>query len=285
MIKVARIKIADKLFIGGKDKFVLIAGPCAIESAAMAFDTAAAIRELCLELNIPLVFKSSFDKANRSSLHSARGVGMEKGLTVLQEIKDKLGLPVLTDVHESGQCAPVAEVVDVLQIPAFLSRQTDLLLAAAQTGKVVNIKKGQFMAPWDMRNVITKMEEAGNKQILLCERGSCFGYNNLVVDMTGLTEMRSYGYPLVFDATHSVQKPGGLGNSSGGNREMVPPLIRAAMAVGVDGLFLEVHPDPDRAISDGPNQVRLDSLKSILQQAAALDKLVKNDLLALSVNE
>lgn len=285
MIEVARIKIADKLFIGGKDKFVLIAGPCAIESAAMAIDTAAAIRELCLELNIPLVFKSSFDKANRSSLHSARGVGMEKGLAVLQEIKDKLGLPVLTDVHESGQCAPVAEVVDVLQIPAFLSRQTDLLLAAAQTGKVVNIKKGQFMAPWDMRNVITKMEEAGNKQILLCERGSCFGYNNLVVDMTGLTEMRSYGYPLVFDATHSVQKPGGLGNSSGGNREMVPPLIRAAMAVGVDGLFLEVHPDPDRAISDGPNQVRLDSLKSILQQAAALDKLVKNDLLALSVNE
>jgi len=210
---------------------------------------------------------------------------MEKGLTVLQEIKDKLGLPVLTDVHESGQCAPVAEVVDVLQIPAFLSRQTDLLLAAAQTGKVVNIKKGQFMAPWDMRNVITKMEEAGNKQILLCERGSCFGYNNLVVDMTGLAEMRSYAYPVVFDATHSVQKPGGLGNSSGGNREMVPPLIRAAMAVGVDGLFLEVHPDPDRAISDGPNQVRLDSLKSILQQAAALDKLVKNDLLALSLKD
>ena len=200
---------------------------------------------------------------------------MEKGLEILQRVKTEFNVPIVTDVHESWQCKPVSEVADMLQIPAFLSRQTDLLLAAALTGKVVNVKKGQFMAPWDMRNVITKMEEAGNRNLLLCERGTSFGYNNLIVDMTGLVEMRSYGYPVVFDATHSVQKPGGQGTSTGGNREMVPPLMRAAMAVGVDGLFLEVHPNPDNAISDGPNQLRLDGIKEILKQAVELDAWVK----------
>jgi 2-dehydro-3-deoxyphosphooctonate aldolase (KDO 8-P synthase) len=202
-------------------------------------------------------------------------VGINEGLRILQKVKDELGLPVVTDVHESWQCAPVGEVVDMIQIPAFLSRQTDLLVAAAQTGKVVNVKKGQFMAPWDMKNVIRKLEEAGTEQILLCERGSSFGYNNLVVDMTGLVEMRSYGYPVVFDATHSVQKPGGQGSSTGGNREMVPPLMRAALAVGVDALFAEVHPDPDQAFSDGPNQLRLDGIREILERAIEIDTLIK----------
>lgn len=275
MNEVYRITIANKLVIGGKERFVLIAGPCAIESKAMVMETAILLKRLCQELDIPFVFKSSFDKANRSSIHASRGVGMKKGLEILQQVKTELNLPIITDVHESWQCAPVAEVADMLQIPAFLSRQTDLLVAAAQTGKVVNVKKGQFMAPWDMRNVITKLEEAGNRQILLCERGSSFGYNNLVVDMTGLVEMRSYGYPVVFDATHSVQKPGGQGTSTGGNRDLVPPLMRAALAVGIDGLFLEVHPDPDNAISDGPNQLRLDKIGELLKQAVEFDELAK----------
>ncbi|MDP4277867.1 MAG: 3-deoxy-8-phosphooctulonate synthase [Bacteroidota bacterium] len=275
MNEVCRIKIANKLVIGGKERFVLIAGPCAIETEAITMNTAETLKQICSELGIPLVFKSSFDKANRSSIHSSRGVGMDKGLEILQKVKNELELPIITDVHETWQCAPVAEVADILQIPAFLSRQTDLLVAAANTGKVINVKKGQFMAPWDMRNVIGKMQEAGNTQLLLCERGSSFGYNNLVVDMTGLVEMRSYGYPVVFDATHSVQKPGGQGTFTGGNREMVPPLVRAALAVGVDGLFLEVHPDPDNAISDGPNQLRLDTVKELLKEAIEFDNLVK----------
>jgi len=275
MNEVCRVQIANNLAIGGKGRFVLIAGPCAIESEQLVMETAGYLKEVCTELGIPFVFKSSFDKANRSSIHASRGIGMEKGLEILQRVKTEFNVPIVTDVHESWQCKPVSEVADMLQIPAFLSRQTDLLLAAALTGKVVNVKKGQFMAPWDMRNVITKMEEAGNRNLLLCERGTSFGYNNLIVDMTGLVEMRSYGYPVVFDATHSVQKPGGQGTSTGGNREMVPPLMRAAMAVGVDGLFLEVHPNPDNAISDGPNQLRLDGIKEILKQAVELDAWVK----------
>jgi 2-dehydro-3-deoxyphosphooctonate aldolase (KDO 8-P synthase) len=262
--------------MGGIRPFVLLAGPCAIENEKMTLQVAESLQKICAELDIHLIFKSSFDKANRSSIHSPRGVGMEEGLRILEKVKHDLGLPVITDVHETHQCLPVGEVADMIQIPAFLSRQTDLLVAAAQTGRIVNVKKGQFMAPWDMKNVITKMEEAGNTQLLLCERGSSFGYNNLIVDMTGLIEMRSYGYPVVFDATHSVQKPGGQGSSTGGNREMVPPLMRAALAVGVDGIFAEVHPDPDHAFSDGPNQLHLNSIRKILEQAQAIDTLVKS---------
>jgi len=276
MIETKKINVLHQFDIGDGGRFVLIAGPCAIESEAMTMEVAGALKEICLELGIHLIFKSSFDKANRTSLKSARGVGMERGLEILQKVKNEFQLPVLTDVHETWQCQPVADVVDVLQIPAFLSRQTDLLIAAAKTGKIVNIKKGQFMAPWDMKNVVDKMLEAGNDNILLCERGSSFGYNNLVVDMTGLVEMRKYGFPIVFDATHSVQKPGGQGDSTGGNREMVPYLMRAALAVGVDAVFAEVHPQPDYAISDGPNQLYLSDVRNILQQAILIDNVTKN---------
>jgi 2-dehydro-3-deoxyphosphooctonate aldolase (KDO 8-P synthase) len=239
--------------------------------------TAAHLKEVCERLGITLYFKSSFDKANRTSL-SDRGIGMEKGLEILQEVKDTYGLPILTDVHESWQCAAVAEVADVLQIPAFLARQTDLLVAAAKTGKVVNVKKGQFMAPWDMRGAIAKIEAnhpLASKNIWLTERGSSFGYGNIVVDMTSLVKMREYGYPVVFDATHAVQQPSSQAGVTGGNREMVPHLMRAALAVGIDGLFLEVHPDPDHAISDAANQVRLNDIENILKQAIAIDNLHK----------
>jgi 2-dehydro-3-deoxyphosphooctonate aldolase (KDO 8-P synthase) len=259
--------------------------------------TAAHLKEVCERLGIELYFKSSFDKANRTSL-SDRGIGMEKGLEILQEVKDLYGLPILTDVHESWQCEKVAEVADVLQIPAFLARQTDLLVAAAKTGKVVNVKKGQFMAPWDMRGAIAKIEEARGERapqnasvfgdpakamrllgdeagIWLTERGSSFGYGNLIVDMTSLVKMREYGYPVVFDATHAVQQPSSQAGVTGGNRVMVPHLMRAALAVGVDGLFLEVHPDPDNAISDAANQVRLSDIEEILKQAVAIDRLHK----------
>lgn len=273
----------------------LIAGPCAIESRDMVMHTAETLKQICERLGITLYFKSSYDKANRTSM-SERGVGMEKGLAILQEVKSTFSLPILTDVHESWQCAPVAEVADVLQIPAFLSRQTDLLVAAAKTGKVVNVKKGQFMAPWDMRGAIAKIEEArgegakGERQkapqkstdfsgtpqagIWLTERGSSFGYGNLVVDMTSLVKMREYGYPVVFDATHSVQQPSGQAGVTGGNREMVPHLIRAAVAVGIDGLFLEVHPQPEKAISDAANQVRLSDAEAILKQALAIEQVI-----------
>lgn len=269
------IHIGPDCIAGGNRRFLLIAGPCAIESEEMTMEVAARLKEICSELNVHLVFKSSFDKANRSSSDAPRGVGIDKGLQILKRVKDELELPLLTDVHESWQCERVADVADILQIPAFLSRQTDLLVAAAKTGKVVHVKKGQFMAPWDMKNVIHKLEEAGNRNIMIGERGSSFGYNNLVVDMTGLVEMRSYGYPVVFDSTHSVQKPGGQGTSTGGNREMVPYLMRAALAVGVDVIFAEVHPDPDKAFSDGPNQLRLDSFYDILKQAVQVDDLTK----------
>ena len=254
----------------------LIAGPCAIEGEQMVLDTAAELQQVCRDLSIPLYFKSSFDKANRTSSSSERGVGMREGLRILAEVKERYGLPIVTDVHESYQCAPAAEVADVLQIPAFLSRQTDLLQAAARTGRTVNIKKGQFMAPWDMRGAIQKCREvAPEGKVWLTERGSSFGYGNLVVDMTSLVRMREYGCPIIFDATHSVQQPSSLQGITGGNRELVPPLMRAALAVGIDGLFLEVHPDPDRAISDAANQVRLSDIRAILTQAKAFDTLAK----------
>ena len=245
--------------------------------------TAETLRRLCYELGVTLYFKSSFDKANRTSA-SPRGVGMEEGLRILQEVKEQFGLPILTDVHESGQCAAVAEVADVLQIPAFLSRQTDLLQAAAETGRIVNVKKGQFMAPWDMGGAIGKIEQvspgaAKEGRVWLTERGSSFGYGRLVVDMTALVEMRRFGCPVIFDATHSVQQPSSQAGVTGGNREMVPYLMRAALAVGVDGLFIETHPEPEKAISDAANQVRLADMRALLEQALRIDELVKLDKL------
>jgi len=275
MIETQKINVLNRFDIGGNNRFVLIAGPCAIETEEMTMEVARTLKEICGELGIHLIFKSSFDKANRSSVKSPRGVGLERGLQILQRVKTELDLPIVTDVHETWQCAEVAKVADMLQIPAFLSRQTDLLVAAAQTGKIVNVKKGQFMAPWDMKNVVDKLRDSGNENILLCERGSSFGYNNLVVDMTGLVEMRNYGFPVVFDATHAVQKPGGQGTSTGGNREMVPYLMRAALAIGVDAIFAEVHPDPDHAFSDGPNQLYLSGIREILEQAIAIDNITK----------
>ena len=245
--------------------------------------TAETLRRLCYELGVTLYFKSSFDKANRTSA-SPRGVGMEEGLRILQEVKEQFGLPILTDVHESGQCAAVAEVADVLQIPAFLSRQTDLLQAAAHTGRIVNVKKGQFMAPWDMGGAIEKIEQvsphaAQEGRVWLTERGSSFGYGRLVVDMTALVEMRRFGCPVIFDATHSVQQPSSQAGVTGGNREMVPYLMRAALAVGVDGLFIETHPEPEKAISDAANQVRLADMRALLEQALRIDELIKLDKL------
>lgn len=255
----------------------LIAGPCAIENRDCTLQTAETLTRLCYDLGLTLYFKSSFDKANRTTA-SARGVGMDEGLQILQEVKTQFGLPILTDVHESWQCEPVAEVADVLQIPAFLSRQTDLLQAAANTGRIVNVKKGQFMAPWDMSGAIAKIEQvqpnaAHEGRIWLTERGSSFGYGRLVVDMTSLVEMRRFGCPVIFDATHSVQQPSTQAGVTGGNREMVPYLMRAALAVGVDGLFIETHPDPDHAISDAANQVRLADMETLLKQAIEIDKL------------
>ena len=250
--------------------FTLIAGPCVIESRDLALEVAERVKAITDRLGIRYVFKASYDKANRSSGGSFRGPGVAEGLAVLAEVKESLGLPVLTDIHESQQAAPVAEVVDVLQIPAFLCRQTDLLLAAAEavrgTDKTINVKKGQFLAPWDMAQVVKKLREAGVQNLWLTERGSSFGYNTLVVDYRGLPQLQALGCPVIFDATHSVQQPGGQGSSSGGQREFVAPLARAAMAVGVDGLFMEVHPDPEQALSDGPNMVPLHRLEPLLAQ-------------------
>lgn len=272
---VKKININNKFTIGGKDRFTLIAGPCVIESEEMVMNIAGELKQICERLKINLIFKSSYDKANRSSINGFRGVGVEEGLRILKRVKDELGLPVITDVHESWQCKKAAEVVDILQIPAFLCRQTDLLAAAAATGLPVNIKKGQFLAPWDMKNVVKKMEEMGNNNILLCERGSTFGYNNMVVDMRGLVEMRKFGYPVVFDVTHAVQRPGGAGDSTSGDREYVFPLIRAGLAIGIDAIFAEVHPDPDNAKSDGPNMLKLHELEEILKVAVSIDDLIK----------
>ncbi len=253
----------------------VFAGPCQMESRAHALETAAALKEIAGRLGLGLVYKSSFDKANRTSLSGKRGIGLEGALAVFAEIREKLGLPIVTDVHEIGQCAPVAEVVDVLQIPAFLCRQTDLLIAAARTGKVVKIKKGQFLAPWDMRNVVAKVVGSGNPNVLLTERGASFGYNTLVADMRSLPIMAETGCPVIFDATHSVQQPGGQGTSSGGDRRFVPVLARAAVAVGVAGLFIETHPDPDKAPSDGPNMVPLKDFEALMRSLMAIDRVVK----------
>ena len=254
--------------------FFLIAGPCVIESRETVFHIAKTMKTITEDLGIPYIFKASFDKANRSSLNSFRGHGMEEGLQILADVKKELGLQVITDIHTAEQAKVVAEVVDILQIPAFLARQTDLILAAAKTGLPVNIKKPQFSSPFDMKNVVEKFKSTGNQQLWLCERGTSFGYNTLVVDMTGLYEMRKFGCPVVFDATHSVQKPGGLGASSGGNREYVRYLSRAAMAVGIDGLFMEVHPNPDEALSDAPNTVALHDVKPMLEELIQIYNVV-----------
>lgn len=258
--------------------FVLIAGPCALESRQHALETALALKEMTDKLGIPLIYKTSFDKANRSSLGTGRGMGLQDSLGIFAEIRESLGIPVLTDVHEREQCAQAAEAVDVLQIPAFLCRQTDLLIAAGNTGKVVNVKKGQFLAPWDMKNVAAKIASTGNNNILLCERGVSFGYNTLVNDMRALPILAQTGCPVVFDATHSVQQPGGKGDRTGGEREFAPILARAAIAIGVAAVFIETHQDPDRAPSDGPNMLPLHAMPAILAWLKALDDLTKKQL-------
>jgi 2-dehydro-3-deoxyphosphooctonate aldolase (KDO 8-P synthase) len=261
----------------GNDRPVsVIAGPCQIESQNHALECATALKEIAERLGVGLVFKSSFDKANRTSIGGQRGVGLHAAMGIFAEIRDRLGLPILTDVHEREQCRPVAEVVDVLQIPAFLCRQTDLLIAAAETGRVVNVKKGQFLAPWDMRNVLAKVLAVGNPNVMATERGASFGYNTLVSDFRSLPIMAGFGVPVVFDATHSVQQPGGQGSASGGQREFVPVLARAAVAVGVAGLFIETHPDPDSAPSDGPNMIALRDFEGLLANLLAFDRLAKS---------
>ena len=261
--------------IGGAAPLALLAGPCVLESLERSLLIGRTVKEICARLGINYVFKASFDKANRSSFHSFRGPGLEKGLAWLATIKEELGVPIVTDIHESYQAAPAAEVADILQIPAFLCRQTDLLHAAAKTGRVVNVKKGQFLAPDDMRNVVDKLHESGCDQLMLTERGASFGYHNLVVDMRSLPIMRSFGYPVVFDGTHSVQLPGGNGTSSSGNREYVEYLVRAAVGVGIDALFLEVHDNPEEALSDGANMVYLDKLEDLLKEALAIHEIVQ----------
>jgi 2-dehydro-3-deoxyphosphooctonate aldolase (KDO 8-P synthase) len=260
---------------GNGEKLAIIAGPCQLESRAHALEMASALKELAQKAGVGLVYKTSFDKANRTSASGKRGLGLKASLPIFAEIRESLGLAVLTDIHEREQCAPVAEAVDILQIPAFLCRQTDLIVAAAETGKVVNVKKGQFLAPWDMKNVIAKVTGAGNSNVIVTERGASFGYNTLVVDMTGLPVMASFGAPVVIDATHAVQKPGGQGTSSGGNREMAPIIARAAVATGIAGVFMEVHQDPDNAPSDGPNMLKLKDVPAVLADLVAIDAVVK----------
>jgi 2-dehydro-3-deoxyphosphooctonate aldolase (KDO 8-P synthase) len=265
----------DGVKIGGDRPLVLIAGPCVIESEDTTLRHAERLLTICNGLSMPLIFKASYDKANRTSIGSFRGPGMKEGLRILAKVKQSLGLPVLSDIHSIEQIAPAAEVLDVLQIPAFLCRQTDLLIAAAKSGRVINVKKGQFLAPWDMKNVAGKLAASGNEDIILTERGVSFGYNNLVVDMRSFPIMRASGYPVVFDATHSVQLPGGQGESSGGQREFVEYLSRAAVAAGIDGIFMEVHEDPDKALCDGPNSIPLGELPLLLKRLRAIDLLVK----------
>ena len=271
-----KIVKCEKLNISNSNPFTLIAGPCQLENEKHAVDVASKLKEITQKLNIGLIYKTSFDKANRTSLKSKRGAGLESSLPVFDKIRKDLGIPVLTDIHSIDQCETVSQHVDVLQIPAFLCRQTDLLVAAAKTGKVINVKKGQFLAPWDMVNVTKKIEDSGNKNILVTERGASFGYNTLVSDMRSLPIMAKNGYPVVFDATHSVQQPGGMGDKSGGQREFVEYLARAAVAVGVAAVFMETHPDPDNAPSDGPNMVPLSKMPSLLKQLVEIDKLIKN---------
>jgi 2-dehydro-3-deoxyphosphooctonate aldolase (KDO 8-P synthase) len=270
----ARVSVGNVIFANDAPIAVL-AGPCQMESRAHALEMASALKEIAARLGIGLVFKASFDKANRTSLGGKRGIGLKGALPVFAEIKETLGLPVVTDIHDVSQCAPVAEVVDILQIPAFLCRQTDLLIAAAETGRVVKIKKGQFLAPWDMKNVVAKVTGSGNANVLVTERGSSFGYNTLVVDMRALPQLAEIGAPVIFDATHAVQQPGGQGTSSGGDRRFVPVLARAAVAAGVAGLFIETHQDPDHAPSDGPNMVPLKDFERLIRDLQAIDAIVK----------
>jgi 2-dehydro-3-deoxyphosphooctonate aldolase (KDO 8-P synthase) len=261
--------------IGAGHPLALIGGPCAIEGESFMLEVATRLRDIAAKAGVPFIFKSSYDKANRTSIHSYRGPGLQKGLEILQKVKDAVGVPVLSDVHAVEEVERAAEVLDVLQIPAFLCRQTDLVLAAARTGKPVNVKKGQFLAPWDTQNIVEKVRWAGNDQVLLTERGASFGYNNLVADMRSLVVMRSFDVPVVFDATHSVQLPGGAGTASSGQREFVPHLARAAVATGCDALFMEIHPDPDHAPSDGPNMLRLEDLPALLAQIIQIDRIVR----------
>lgn len=272
MVKIVKIGHTE---IGGNRPLVLIAGPCVIESEDQVRKTIEGLKEITGEINIPFIFKSSYDKANRTSIKSYRGLGLDKGLEILEKVKREFDIPLLVDVHQIEEVKLVSKVADILQVPAFLCRQTDLIISIAKTGKPINVKKGQFLAPWDMQNVIEKIESTGNKNILLTERGSCFGYNNLVVDMKSLPIIRSFGYPVVFDATHSVQKPGGKGTTTDGEREYVPFLAQAAVATGIDGLFLEVHPQPEKALSDGPNMIRLSRVKELLEKLIKIDKVVK----------
>ena len=273
-MKNTKIICNDIIFSNDVD-FCLISGPCQIESENHALDIAGKLKEITIKNNVKFVFKSSFDKANRTSINSKRGLGLEKSLKIFEKIKKEYNLNILTDVHTSEQCSLVAKYVDIIQIPAFLCRQTDLLIAAAKTGKIINVKKGQFLAPWDMANVVKKIEETGNKNILITERGASFGYNTLVSDMRALPIMAKFGFPIVFDATHSVQQPGGMGEKSGGQREFVPYLARAAIAVGVGAIFMETHEDPDNAPSDGPNMVALKDIKNLLKKLSDIDKLIK----------
>tara|TARA_B000000609_G_scaffold132092_1_gene106793 strand:+ start:507 stop:1328 length:822 start_codon:yes stop_codon:yes gene_type:complete len=261
--------------IANNKPFTLIAGPCQLESEKHAINISTELKKITSQLGINFIYKTSFDKANRTSLKGKRGLGLDKSLPIFDKIRKEVGVPVLTDIHTADQCSTVANHVDVLQIPAFLCRQTDLLIAAAKTGKIINVKKGQFLAPWDMSNVIKKIEESGNKNILITERGASFGYNTLVSDMRSLPIMTKFGFPIVFDATHSVQQPGGMGEKSGGQREFVPHLARAAIAVGVGAIFIETHEDPDNAPSDGPNMVPLNEIKPLLKKLTEIDKIIK----------
>ncbi|MBI1327181.1 MAG: 3-deoxy-8-phosphooctulonate synthase [Alphaproteobacteria bacterium] len=269
------VKVNDKVSFKNDQPFVLIAGPCQLETEQHAFDIAGTLKELTTKLEIPFIYKTSYDKANRTSVSGKRGAGIEKGLEVFAKLKKELYVPVITDVHTEEQCSIVGKVVDILQIPAFLCRQTDMLLAAGNTGRVINVKKGQFLAPWDMKNVAAKIASTGNDNILLCERGASFGYNTLVSDMRSLPIMAETGYPVIYDATHSVQEPGGKGTSSGGNRDMVPYLAKAAIAVGVAGVFMETHQDPDNAPSDGPNMVKLQDMERVLSTMKEIDLITK----------
>ena len=269
----SKIVSVGKIKIGGGNPFVLIAGPCVVENRALTLTTAKKIKQITSKLKIPFIFKSSYDKANRTSIDSFRGLGMREGLEILNEVKETLGIPVLSDVHSIGEIEAAAHVLDVLQIPAFLCRQTDLLIAAGHTKKVVNVKKGQFLAPWDMKEAIRKIENTGNKNILLTERGTTFGYNTLVTDFRSIPIMKNLGYPVVMDATHSVQQPGGLGKASGGNSEYIPLMARLGIAAGADAVFMEVHPNPKRALSDGPNMLSLDKLEKLLVGLKSIDKI------------
>lgn len=268
------VSISD-VTIGGNSPLALIAGPCVIEDEAATMRAAERLKKITADAGIPLIFKSSYDKANRSSVRSYRGPGITEGLRILRKVRNELALPILSDVHSPEEIKPAAEVLDCLQIPAFLCRQTDFVAAVARTGRVVNVKKGQFLAPWDMKNVVDKIEEAGNRNILVTERGVSFGYNNLVADMRAIPVMQGFGYPVIFDGTHSVQMPGGQGSCSGGDRRFVPPLTRAAVAAGCDGIFLEVHEDPDNAPCDGPNMLRIDDLLSLLREVKAIHGIVR----------